>query len=85
MALVNNKQIVFNSYSQINGETVVMLNATIPFDTGVGSTSQFIQNAELYEANKSQVRRDIAEFTELIYSIEDEIALENSQVTTAVQ
>lgn len=78
MALLNNKQIVLNSHSQIDGVTAVTLNATIPTDSGVGSISQYVQNIELYDANRAQVRRDIAEFTNMVYDIEDEISLENA-------
>lgn len=58
----------------INGQSVMSLTATIPSETGIGNINQYVQNAELYDANKSQVRRDVADFTAKIYEIEDEIA-----------
>ena len=76
------KQITLNGSSMIDNEVVVTLNANIPSETGVGSINQYTQNAELYDANKVQIRRDVAEFTALVYEIEDEVALENSKVTT---
>ena len=56
---------------------MVALNAMIPSDTGVGNINQYVQNAELYDANKSQVRSDVANFTALVYEIEDELAAES--------
>lgn len=68
------RQITLTGNSMINDQSVVNLTATIPSDTGVGNINQYVQNASLYEANKSQVRRDIAEFTALVYEVEDEMA-----------
>lgn len=79
--LQTNRQITLNGYSLINDQVVVNLNATIPSDTGVGNINQYVQNASLYEANKTQVRRDIADFTALIYEVEDEMAAEVDVVT----
>lgn len=80
MALETNKQINLNGYSVIDGQSVVALNASIPSETGVGNVNQYIQNVELYDANRTLVRRDIAEFQTLVYEIEDEIAAESAQV-----
>lgn len=74
--LQTTRQITLNGYSMINDQPVVNLNATIPSDTGVGNINQYVQNASLYEANKAQVRRDIADFTALVYEVEDEMAAE---------
>ena len=78
--LKTTKQINLNGTSEINGQAVVALNASIPSDTGVGNISQYVQNAELYEANKTQVRSDVAAFTDLVYAIEDELAAEAAVV-----
>lgn len=72
------KQITLNGNSMINDQVVVTLNANIPSETGVGNINQYTQNAELYDANKAQVRRDVAEFTALVYDVEDEIATEDA-------
>lgn len=77
MALETRKQITLTGNSMINGQSVVNLTATIPSDTGVGNINQYVQNAELYDANKPQVRSDIAEFTAAVYEIEDEVAAES--------
>lgn len=72
--LKTTKQITLTGYSEINGQNVVQLTASIPSDTGVGNINQYVQNSELYEANKTQVRKDVREFTDLVYEIEDEMA-----------
>lgn len=74
--LKTTKQITLTGYAMINEQNVMQLTATIPSDTGVGSINQYVQNAALYEANKAQVRSDIAEFTALVYEVEDEMAAE---------
>lgn len=77
MALETRKQITLTGNSIINGQPVMNMSATIPSDTGIGNINQYVQNAELYDANKAQVRRDVAEFTAKVYEIEDEIAVES--------
>lgn len=76
MALETKQQITLTGYSKIEGQVAVNLNATIPSDTGVGSINQYIQNAELYEANKLQIRQDIREFQDKVYEIEDSMVEE---------
>ncbi|MER2226117.1 MAG: hypothetical protein ABS916_03590 [Carnobacterium sp.] len=70
------KSITLNGNSEIDGQPVVNLSATIPDNTGVGNINQYIQSAELYEKNKATVRKDIADFQTAVYEVEDEIAAE---------
>lgn len=77
--LKTTKQITLTGNAMINEQNVMQLTATIPSDTGVGSINQYVQNAALYEANKAQIRRDIAEFTALVYEVEDEMAAEATE------
>ena len=74
--LKTTKQITLTGNAMIGDVTVVNLNATIPSDTGVGNINQYVYNAELYDANKSKLRADIAKFTALVYEIEDKLAAE---------
>ncbi|WP_407372324.1 hypothetical protein [Carnobacterium sp.] len=74
--LKTTRQITLTGSSMINDQSVVNLTATIPSDTGVSNINQYVQNSSLYEANKAQVRRDIAGFTAQVYEIEDEIVAE---------
>ena len=74
--LKTTKQINLNGTSEIDGVVAVNLNSNIPSETGVGSINQYVQNVELYETNKVQVRADIAEFQAMVYAIEDEMTAE---------
>lgn len=80
MALETRKQITLTGNSKIEDQVVVSLTATIPDDTGVGNVSQYVQNTELYEKNKTAVRKDVREFQDMVYAIEDEIAAEEEAV-----
>ena len=73
--LKTTKQITLTGYSEINGQNVVQLTASIPSDTGVGNINQYVQNSELYDANRTQVRQDVRDFTDMVYAIEDEMSL----------
>lgn len=75
--LKTTKSITLNGNSEIDGQQVVNLSATIPDSTGVGNINQYIQNADLYEKNKAIVRKDIADFQAAVYEVEDEITAEN--------
>ncbi|MER2110039.1 MAG: hypothetical protein ABS889_03795 [Desemzia incerta] len=75
--LKTTKSITLNGNSEIDGQPVVNLSATIPDNTGVGNINQYIQNVELYEKNKAAVRKDIADFQTAVYEVEDEIAAES--------
>lgn len=79
--LKTTRQITLTGQSMINDQMVVNLTATIPSDTGVGNINQYVQNTELYDANKAEVRRDVADFTAKVYEIEDEMAAEAEVVS----
>lgn len=50
------------------------MSATISSDGGTGANiNETITNQELYNANKAQVRADIAEFKKKVYEVEDEL------------
>lgn len=70
------KQITLTNNVIVEGKNVVNLNATIPSETGVGNINQYINDSELYNANKQGAREAIAEFTAQVYEIEDEMAAE---------
>nr|DAH06010.1 MAG TPA: hypothetical protein [Caudoviricetes sp.] len=50
---------------------VVYLNANISKAGGNDNISQTIQDRELYNANKAEIRKDVAAFTEQVYAIQD--------------
>lgn len=51
------------------GEQIAYFNATVANNNS--SISMTISNQALYEANKTQVRQDKAEFDEYVYNVED--------------
>ncbi|WP_346880551.1 hypothetical protein [Clostridium sp. UBA3061] len=72
--LKTNKSITLTGYSIIENKQVVYMNATISTDGGnVGSVTRSIQNQELYNANKVEVRADMDAFDKKLYAIEDEL------------
>ncbi len=55
----------------IDGKQVVYLNASVSSDGGSDNINQTIQDKELYAANKAEVRKDIAAFTNEFYALQD--------------
>lgn len=70
------KSISLSAVSYIGDEPVMSLNSTIPSTTGVGLSNESVMNVELYNANKALVRRDMAEFQEMVFSEEDAMIIE---------
>lgn len=59
----------------IEDKQVVYLNASVSNDGG-DNINQTIQDKTLYAANKEEVRKDIAAFTEEFYALQDAEATE---------
>lgn len=72
--LKTNKSITITGTSEIDGKQVVYMSATISTD---GNSSdnlvKNITNKELYNNNKVQVRKDIEDFSQAVYSAEDKM------------
>ena len=69
-----NKNITLTGISKIDGVQAVYMTATISNDGGSGANvNETITNQEVYNANKAQVRADIAEFKNKVYEMEDEL------------
>lgn len=74
-----NKNITLTGISKIDGVQVAYMSATISSDDGAGANiNKSITNQEVYNANKVQVRVDIAGFEEEVYKLEDELLKANS-------
>lgn len=72
MALTIKKSTSLQGQSIIDGQVVVYLSASISTESlGNSSVSQYIQNQELYAANKAACRADIAEFQNAVFDEED--------------
>ena len=69
-----NKNITLTGISKIDGVQVAYMSASISTDGGNGANvNETITNQEVYNANKAQVRADIAEFKNKVYEMEDEL------------
>ena len=68
-----NKTINLNANSEINGQIVAYMSASISTDGQSANINKGITNQELYNANKSEVRADFAEFESEVYKVEDEL------------
>ena len=80
MTLNIKKSISLTGSSSIGDTQVAYLNATLDQEGNRANTvSQAIQNQSLYDANKKEVRADIAEFQQLIYDTEDELTTEKNK------
>lgn len=72
MALKTTKSVALTGSSEIEGQQVIYLSANVTTDTaGNTNISQNIQNQELYRANRVECRKDIEDFQERVWSIED--------------
>jgi len=73
-----NKSISVNGQSVIGDVIVANFNATIPSENAIGSNSvnRYIQNQELYEANRTEVRNDERAFQDAVYEVEDSMYAE---------
>lgn len=78
------KSMTLNGVSTIEGQPVAYLNATISTDgNGSSHINQSIANKELYEANKTQVRKDMDQFKDLFYQLEDELGGQNNEIKSS--
>lgn len=71
--LETNKSITLNGTSKINDTQVVYMTATVSTDGGNASVNKTVTNQALYNANKTECRKDITDFETQVYAIEDSI------------
>ena len=77
------KKINLSGASNINGSQAVFLNAQLSTDgSSNGSVSINITNDELYKANKAECRKDISDFQNRVYDLQDELEAEQNKDTT---
>jgi len=68
-----NKSVSINATSQTaDGQAIAYFSANV--SASGTSSNMTIQNQDLYEANKKQVRADKADFDNAVYDVEDEQA-----------
>mgnify|MGYP003370744519 CR=1 FL=1 len=74
-----NKTISISGTSEIDGQVVVYMNASISTDGNTNANiNKSIANQELYSANKADIREDMKQFETEVYKIEDSIVSKSS-------
>ena len=69
-----NKTINLNATSEIDGQVVAYMNASISTDGNTNANiNKNISNKELYDANKVAVREDMKQFETEVYKVEDSL------------
>ena len=71
MALKGTKNIALSYQSMIGDQVAVYMTAQIP-ESGRSNSSKTIQDLDLYEANKTECREDMAAFDEMLFELEDQ-------------
>lgn len=75
--LKTTKNITISGTSSVDGKVIAYMSATIEEKLGKTSNiSSSIVNQELYLEHKEEVREDLEEFRNLVFSIEDDITSE---------
>ncbi len=69
--LKGTKSISLSFQSMIGDQVAVYMSAQIP-ESGRSTFSKTIQDLELYEANKAECRKDMQEFDEMLFALEDQ-------------
>lgn len=83
MALENVKETVqLNGESKIEDKTVVVFASRIGEDGISNSVGMNVRDQDMYEANKSQVRRDQQAFQQLVWETEDRLAAKQAEETS---
>ena len=65
------RSIKITANSMINGTQAMYMSADLETNGKVNSSTS-IQNVDLYEANKTECRADLAEFQQMVYDLEDQ-------------
>lgn len=65
--------------SKIKGVVAVNFSTPINSKTGAGNITTYIVDADLYNANRTECRKDFADYTSKVYEIEDQLLQENKE------
>lgn len=76
MALKKTKSTSLTGESVINGVTVVRMTASLSTGDGNDYVNQSVLSVDTYNANKKEVRKDIAAFQNYVYDQQDAIDAE---------
>ncbi|SOB47833.1 conserved hypothetical protein [Lactococcus piscium] len=79
MALTTKQTVSLIGESRVNGQTIASFTAQIPQQAdGNSSVNLYVADQALYNFNRTEVRKDQAEFQAKVYEVEDEIAQEQT-------
>lgn len=72
------KEITLNYTSYVEGveDPIMDLSARIPSETAIGDVNQYVRNQNLYNTHRAEMRRDLQEFQDEVWAIEDQVASE---------
>ena len=71
--LKGTKSVSLSYQSMIGDKVAVYMSAQIP-ESGRSNSNKTIQDLDLYEANKTECRQDMAEFDAMLWELEDQSA-----------
>ena len=71
--LKTNKQTTLSGQSIISDKAIAYFSASINRRNGSISINSNVNDGELYDANKIEVRKDLADFTDVVYAEEDRL------------
>lgn len=71
--LKTTKQTTISGQSIINEKAIAYFSASINKESGSTSINSNVNDQKLYDANKVEVRKDLADFTNAVYAEEDRL------------
>ena len=77
--LKTTKQTTISGQSIISGKAIAYYSASINKESGSTTINSNVSDYELYDANKVEVRKDLADFTDAVYAEEDRLASDDSE------
>lgn len=86
--LKKEKSISLTGRSLVNGTEVVRFDARLSSTGGATTINTYVNNQELYEKNRREVRKDMNDFRQYVFDQEDELFADveaNETDTTATE
>lgn len=77
--LKTTKSISLSGQSIISNNQVANFSANINSESGSSNINSNIMNQTLYDANKVEVRKDLADFNTAVYEVEDQLDAETQK------
>ena len=77
--LKTTKSISLSGQSIISNNQVANFSANINSDNGSININSNIMNQAVYDTNKSEVRKDLADFNTAVYEVEDQLDAETQK------